>query len=135
MKKSLVVVLGGFGLVLLIFASMSWYFNQKMHEKQALLLKLDNLSTQIQDHKDWMERLTNQRFLHDSIAKMEYEYRRKNSFTHELIHQEVSDVFSSDKKVERDLIGTLDDLLLTEDRILNDLAKIGFKDMLVKSEA
>ena len=114
--------------MLLIFASMSWYFNQKMHEKQALLLKLDNLSTQIQDHKDWMERLTNQRFLHDSIAKMEYEYRRKNSFTHELIHQEVSDVFSSDKKVERDLIGTLDDLLLTEDRILNDLAKIGFKE-------
>lgn len=128
MKKSLVVVLGGFGLVLLIFASMSWYFNQKMHEKQALLLKLDNLSTQIQDHKDWMEHLTNQRFLYDSIARREHEYRRKNSFTHELIRQEVSHVFSSDKKVERDLLSTLDDLLLTEDRILNDLAKIGFKE-------
>lgn len=128
MKKSLVVVLGGFGLVLLVFASMSWYFNQKMHEKQALLVKLDNLSTQIQDHKDWMERLINQRLWYDSIAKNEHEYRRKNSFTHELIRQDLSDVFSFNQKVQRNLLVNLDDLLLTEDRILNDIAKIGFKE-------
>lgn len=128
MKKSLVVVLGGFGLVLLIFASMSSYFNQKMHEKQALLVKLDNLSTQIQDHKDWMEHLTNQRLWYDSIAKKEHEYRRKNSFTHELIRQDLSAVFSSDKKVEKELLITLDGILLIEDRILNDIAKIGFKE-------
>lgn len=128
MKKSLVVVLGGFGLVLLVFASMSWYFNQKMHEKQALLVKLDDLSTKIQDHKDWMEHLTNQRFWYDSIARNEHEYRRKNSFTHELIHQDLMDVFASDKKIEKELLVTLDDILLTEDRILNDIAKIGFKE-------
>lgn len=128
MKKSLVVVLGGFGLVLLIFASMSWYFNQKMHEKQAMLLKLDNLSTQIQDHKDWMEHLTNQRYLYDSIARNEYEYRRKNSFTHELIRQEITDVFSRDKTVERALLNSMDELLFLEDRILNDISKIGFKE-------
>ncbi|WP_343634104.1 SpoIIE family protein phosphatase [Fluviicola sp.] len=128
MKKSLVIVLGGFGLVLLIFASMSWFFNQKMHEKQALLLKLDNLSTQIQDHKDWMEHLTNQRFWYDSIARNEHDYRRKNSFTHELIRQDITDVFATDKQVERELLITLDDILLIEDRILNDIAKIGFKE-------
>ncbi|MNJ90768.1 Phosphoserine phosphatase RsbU [compost metagenome] len=128
MKKSLVVVLGGFGLVLLIFVSMSWYFNQKMHEKQTLLVKLDNLSTQIQDHKDWMEHLTNKRSWYDSIAKNEQEYRRKNSFTHELMREDLADVFSSDPKTQRELLVSLDDLLLTEDRILNDIAKIGFKE-------
>jgi serine phosphatase RsbU (regulator of sigma subunit) len=128
MKKSLVVVLGGFGLVLLVFASLSWYFNQKMHEKQSLLLELDNLSTQIQDHKDWMEHLTNQRFWYDSIARKELEYRRKNSFTHELIREELSQVFSFDKTTEHSLETTLDDIQLTEDRILNDIAKIGFKE-------
>jgi sigma-B regulation protein RsbU (phosphoserine phosphatase) len=128
MKKSLVVVLGGFGLVLLVFASLSWYFNQKMHEKQALLVKLDNLSTQVQDHKDWMEHLINQKIWYDSIAKNETEYRRKNSFSHELIRQNLREVFSKNKEVERELLLTLDNLLLTEDRILNDIAKIGFKE-------
>ena len=77
---------------------MSWYFNQKMHEKQTLLVKLDNLSTQIQDHKDWMEHLTNKRSWYDSIAKNEQEYRRKNSFTHELMREDLTDVFSYDPK-------------------------------------
>lgn len=128
MKKSLVVVLGGFGLVLLIFVAMSWYFNRKIHEKQTLLVKLDNLSTQIQDHKDWMENITNKRFWYDSIAKNEQEYRRKNSFTHELMREDLADVFSYDPKTQRELLTSLDDLLLTEDRILNDIAKIGFKE-------
>ena len=75
-----------------------------MHEKQALLVKLDNLSTQIQDHKDWMEHLTNQRFWYDSIARNEQQYRRKNSFTHELIHQELTVVFATNKKVEKELL-------------------------------
>lgn len=128
MKKSLVVVLGGFGLVLLVFTSMSWYFNQKMHEKQTLLVKLDNLSTQVQDHKDWMEHLINQKIWYDSIAKNELQYSRKNSFNHELIRQDIIEVFSNNKPVERELLSMLDDLLLTEDRILNDVSKIGFKE-------
>lgn len=128
MKKSLVVVLGGFGLVLLVFTLMSWYFNQKMHEKQTLLVKLDNLSTQVQDHKDWMEHLINQKIWYDSIAKNEQQYSRKNSFNHELIRQDIIEVFSNNKPVERELLSMLDDLLLTEDRILNDVSKIGFKE-------
>lgn len=128
MKKSLVVVLGGFGFVLLIFVAMSWYFNRKIHEKQTLLVKLDNLSTQIQDHKDWMENLTNKRSWYDSIAKNEQEYRRKNSFAHELLREDLADVFSYDPKTQRELLAGLDELLLTEDRILNDIAKIGFKE-------
>lgn len=128
MKKSLVVVLGGFGFVLLIFVAMSGYFNRKIHEKQTLLVKLDNLSTQIQDHKDWMENITNKRSWYDSIAKNEQEYRQKNSFAHELMREDLADVFSYDPKTQRELLVSLDDLLLTEDRILNDIAKIGFKE-------
>lgn len=129
MKKSLVTVLGGFGFVLLVFASISWYFNQKIHEKQAILLKLDNLSTQIQEHKDWMEHLTNQRFWYDSIAKNETNYRRKNTYTHELIRQNLTNTFlAADQKNKQSLLARLDHLLLTEDRILNDIAKIGFKE-------
>lgn len=129
MKKSLVTVLGGFGLVLLLFASISWYYNKKIHEKQAILLKLDNLSTQIQEHKDWIEHLTNQRFWYDSIAQNETDYRRKNTFTHELIRQNLASTFrTSGSRNERSLSARLDHLLLTEDRILNDIAKIGFKE-------
>ncbi|WP_343604279.1 SpoIIE family protein phosphatase [Fluviicola sp.] len=129
MKKSLVTVLGGFGLILLLFASISWYYNKKIHEKQAILLKLDSLSTQIQEHKDWIEHLTNQRFWYDSIAQNETTYRRKNSFTHELIRQNLSGTFrASDSKNKKNLSARLDHLLLTEDHILNDIAKIGFKE-------
>ena len=129
MKKSLVTVLGGFGLILLLFASISWYYNKKIHEKQAILLKLDSLSTQIQEHKDWIEHLTNQRFWYDSIAQNETTYRRKNSFTHELIRQNLSGTFcASDSKNKKNISARLDHLLLTEDHILNDIAKIGFKE-------
>lgn len=129
MKKSLITVLGGFGLVLLLFASISWYYNKKIHEKQAILLKLDNLSAQVQEHKDWIEHLTNQRFWYDSIAKNETNYHRKNGFTHELIRQNLANTFpASDSRNERSLSARLDHLLLTEDQILNDIAKIGFKE-------
>ncbi|AEA45115.1 protein serine/threonine phosphatase with extracellular sensor [Fluviicola taffensis DSM 16823] len=122
------VVLGGFGFVLLVFASFSWYFNQRIHEKQSLLIKLDNLSSQIQEHKDWMEEITNQRFWYDSVAKNEQEYRRKNSFTHENIRLKLNDIFSESNQ-NQVLIGqSLNNIQLIEDRILNDVAKIGFKE-------
>jgi phosphoserine phosphatase RsbU/P len=128
MKKSLVVVLGGFGLVLLVFASFSWYFNQRIHHKQSLLIKLDTLSSQLQDHKDWMEEITIQRFWYDSVAKNELEYRKKNSFTHESIRTKLTDIFSDYNQNELFLNQTLNNIQLIEDRILNDVAKIGFKE-------
>lgn len=71
MKKTLLLVFGGFVLILCVFALFSNLFTQELHKNHTQLLLIDDTAEKLQVHKERILKLSQHGSLFDSIALSE----------------------------------------------------------------
>jgi len=78
MKKTLLLVFGGFVLILCVFALFSNLFTKELHKNHTQLLLIDGTAEKLQVHKEKVLELSRHGSLFDSVALNEQEYLAKS---------------------------------------------------------
>lgn len=127
MKRVLIVVVGGFCVILFVFAGISGYFTQKLNEKHKLLLKLDGISLKLQNHKDDFEAFTSYNAKFDSIQNNIPFLEKQSIRFYDHVSRKINEVnhVTGDLK---ELIQYAQLLIQKEKEIIGDASKIGFKE-------
>jgi hypothetical protein len=128
MKRTLLLVIGAFALVLTIFALTTGYFTQKLHESHTFLVELDEISERLQEHKEQLQKIEIQSSYYDMLAKgNNLEVAQLESDYDELLGLiESNERLTNQEKTQ---LSQLCNLQRNNELILLDnAAKIGFKE-------
>jgi len=77
MKKTLLIVFGGFVLVLLAFAIFSYMVTKKVHLNHIQLSNIDKNAELIQQHKEYILQFSTHSSLFDSVTKKQFSQQRQ----------------------------------------------------------
>lgn len=126
MKKTLLLVLGSFCLIMILFATTSAFFTSQLHEKQTLLVKIDRLAQHTQEHKDQFSMFSKHVSLFDSVAKNPLKFQVGSQLFYLQTKKKLH--FISTDDFEQKLSGKFLRLKKLEGAVLTDVQHIGFKE-------
>lgn len=130
MKKSLLSILGSFALVLMLFAILNIYFNTKLSNEQHKLVLLDDYSGQFIEHSNKFQELASNPTMYDSINENEEQFYYWIKTNNRELLQLIGKTFSqpSDETIKVRLIELQQIFLKNQERLLQDMSHIGFKE-------
>lgn len=122
MKKTLLLVVGACICLLLSFALLSGWYTNQLHQKQAQLIQIDQISLSLQQHKEQLLELATPGNYFDELAQNEtYHQKTSSEFYDQLTrnkHFAIPDSIEQQFKILR----------LEEKQLINRSAQLGFKE-------